>query len=177
MASDIALYDLCYFVLCYSRTRQPANFSCRETAWPFQTRLQAKDSQLKYPCLYMWQYPRSSFQTSLLLHTSVCWFVLYKLQAKFEDSESILITFWTTTTLNKSKVHSICHRKNMYSLKACISKDSLWTGSTIKACDNTNGNTGMCIQMMWLSFGTLTQAEWSQTENLSTRLRASKLPH
>lgn len=99
--------------LCYTRTRQPANFSCRETAWPLQTRFQAQGSQLKHPCPCMWQYPGSSFQTSLL-HTSVCCFVLYKLQAKFEDSESLLIPFWTTTSLNKSKVHSTCHRKNTY---------------------------------------------------------------
>lgn len=96
-------------VLCYSRTRSPASFSCRETAWPLQTRFQAKGSQLKYPFPYLRQCPGSS---SSLLHISVCCFILYKLQAKFEDNESLLTPFWTTTSLNKSKVNSTCHRKN-----------------------------------------------------------------
>lgn len=41
----------------------------------------------------------------------------------------------------------------------------------MKACADTDGDTGMCIQMMKLSFGRLTPAKWSQPRNLSTRLR------
>lgn len=41
----------------------------------------------------------------------------------------------------------------------------------MKACADTDGDTGMCIQMMQLSFGRLTPAKWSQPRNLSTRLR------